>query len=818
MGRSTAKGRYDATEIKTQAAGNWRHILASVGRIDSGLLDGRHHPCPRCGGNDRFRLVDESAGAVLCNQCFRDSNGDGISAIQWLLGCDFGDALEAIGQFLGMAPKSGRKLKTIPKPADALALRPWVPVLAKLWCDTKPGVTPEAILAAGGGLSRYHDTPVISVPIFGAKLLAGEPVGYVVWDSSGAPLPVWEKKDQPPELVKMKTVEGSQPGLIGRDGIECLDGAEVVWKVEGPTDLLALWSIIPPDLRSRHVVLTNANGSRETPPAWVLKLLAGKRVCVLHDADKPGQEGAEKWAGAIAREAELCRNVQLPFRVEATHGPDLRDWINLGGTYAALIEIARGCQPVNSSPDPIENGIEVEGGVAPLDMTSILGRINRATEGWPRRVNDVLFVHEGDTVTWLEGAPALVGYLGTKTRRPPRFHRQVGCHTKDEVYREIQRTATSYRAVETWPHEPMFPDHYYACEAIEPGDGGHLGELLGMFAPSTEIDRDLILAAFATLIWGGPGGTRPLFTATSDHGRGAGKSTLMHLLGELVGGVLKLSAREDADTIKSRLLSPEGMRSRMALLDNVKTMKFSWAELEDLVTTYSISGKRMYHGEGSRPNTLTWAITMNGLSLSPDLAQRAVIIKLDKAAYSGDWERTAREFVVRHRREIIGDLVAFLRSEPVTLTGHSRWAMWENAILARLSDPRETQRLIRERQSQANTEADEAEVIEEFFRAELESYLYDVERQKIFIPTKIAREWMVKATGEQHSVVAVGRILAQRIREGALASLEVNADHRKGKGVVWVGEMTFEQDPVNCDLEEKMTRRRSDDWKNRNMF
>jgi putative DNA primase/helicase len=72
----------------------------------------------------------------------------------------------------------------------------------------------------------------------------------------------------------------------------------------------------------------------------MLPLFASRRSRVLHDADKPGQDGAlgwtdprsqqqrTGWAAAIASTADECRNVVLPYDVAPDHGKDLRDWLN----------------------------------------------------------------------------------------------------------------------------------------------------------------------------------------------------------------------------------------------------------------------------------------------------------------------------------------------------------------------------------------------------------------------------------------------------------------------------------------------------------
>ena len=107
--------------------------------------------------------------------------------------------------------------------------------------------------------------------------------------------------------------------------------------------------------------------------------------------------------------------------------------------------------------------------------------------------------------------------------------------------------------------------------------------------------------------------------------------------------------------MKSRLLSSDGASKRVVLLDNVKSFKFSWAELESLITAPTISGRKLYIGEGQRPNNITFILTLNGVSLSTDLAQRCVIVKLKKPDFSGDWEESTRRFIAKHRHEIVSE-------------------------------------------------------------------------------------------------------------------------------------------------------------------
>ena len=99
----------DVDAIGEATAGRCLEILEKVGGIDPAILDGQHHPCPKCGGTDRFRLIDKDAGAVLCNQCFSEKNGDVFAAIGWLLDLDFVNAAARMGKHFGIEQTNGTK-------------------------------------------------------------------------------------------------------------------------------------------------------------------------------------------------------------------------------------------------------------------------------------------------------------------------------------------------------------------------------------------------------------------------------------------------------------------------------------------------------------------------------------------------------------------------------------------------------------------------------------------------------------------------------------------------------------------------------------
>ena len=344
--------RYDKDLVRQAADGRWPEIIANLGRVDESILDGGHHPCPKCGGSDRFNLNREGTGGAFCNQCFTSRNGDGFATIQWLTGEDFAGVLKRVAEYCGVKPKRGKEKAD---PAKHLEFHPWSPTLVGLWCLKKKPIKPEAVQAIGGRVATYRGQyTVIAIPVWGPSLDESGPVGWVIYRADGGKLPKWERESKEPEWVKVKLTAGSSAGIICSAETGSLASSKgPVWKTEGPTDLLAILSI---DVSSPPTGFTTANGATEKPVEWIVKQLEGKTVYVVHDADKPGQAGATwvdrrggqrrpGWCPVVADYAEVVKNVCLPFPVEVTHGPDLRDFFAGGGTMERLLELAESADP-----------------------------------------------------------------------------------------------------------------------------------------------------------------------------------------------------------------------------------------------------------------------------------------------------------------------------------------------------------------------------------------------------------------------------------------------------------------------------------------
>lgn len=442
----------------------------------------------------------------------------------------------------------------------------------------------------------------------------------------------------------------------------------------------------------------------------------------------------------------------------------------------------------------------------PILMEPLIADILRQTNNWPRRVGEKLFVDsELSGLRMLPRQSHLFGYL-SKTIGRVEWFKGLGCVPKDELFSQLSEDAESYLAIENRPHFPPLKGHYYTFEAqrsVKPGDGRTLEMLLDRFCPLTELDRDLMKAAIVTPFWGGSGGTRPAFLITAPKGRGQGKTKFIEFTASLVGGFFDFSNGEDAATIKKRLLTAESLTKRVVLVDNIKTNKFSWAEMEALITASHISGHQLYTGEQSRPNTLTFFFSVNGAAMSKDMAQRSIEIKLAAPQYAPDWEDETRRFVSENQARIIADVAAFFAKSPVSLDRCSRWGSWDRAVLARLPEPEELQAVIAERREQVDADDEEYEIVVDFFSQQLNELDYDPVTDRVHIPNNIAAQWFSSAMNQHTSANAMTRAIRQYSNEKERCKFTINPSRAYSRGVLWNHE---HNSVVHHDLLQRLKR------------
>ncbi len=250
--RSGSKSHIDVAAVKQSASGRWPDILERVAGIPAELLDGKNHPCPKCCGTDRFRMIDQEAGAVLCNQCFSQYNGDGIAAIRWMLGIDFAAAVRKLCDYLGMASGGNGK--------SSLNI-----VATYNYCDES-------------GELMYQ---VCRLDPKDFRQRAPKPSGGWTWTTKG-----------------LRRIPYRLPELLAADK------EQLVVVPEGEKDV--------DNCRQRGLVATcNAGGAGKWRPEYA-EFFVGRKVCVIADRDEPGDKHGQQVAATLRGKATSVKVIEAP--------------------------------------------------------------------------------------------------------------------------------------------------------------------------------------------------------------------------------------------------------------------------------------------------------------------------------------------------------------------------------------------------------------------------------------------------------------------------------------------------------------------------
>lgn len=295
--------------------------------------------CRAQGRDDQKASAAINVGSGSTRGRYRDLGGSGDSLSLWDFAARYGHYPSwqlARAEFAKIANIIIPSQKDIKRPIDALEFVHYQLSVIRFWCNKRdPFIRPEIFAETGARLARWPATAsdqskqsVIAFPGYGPAGIESDPVAWLIIDDSGGMIRKYEGPSKPPVMCKDVAVGGSEPCLLNKWALTHLAEAEVVWKVEGISDMLFLQSIIPTELKTKHVVITNGFGAVENPVDWCIRMLTGKHVRLVGDCDKPGQIGVGQWVAALANKAASVVSVPLPYPVVESHGKDLRDFGN----------------------------------------------------------------------------------------------------------------------------------------------------------------------------------------------------------------------------------------------------------------------------------------------------------------------------------------------------------------------------------------------------------------------------------------------------------------------------------------------------------
>jgi hypothetical protein len=706
--RSTTQAGPDAHAVKSAAAGRWPSILTALAGIPADVQDGGHHPCPGCGGTDRFRMIDPEAGAVYCNGCFSSGNGDGIAAIQHFGGVDFKTALRMLADHLGISNGNGRATTKGKKAADEATLTKGIkPVdhkpeilnaLLESYGKAKPPITAEGVGKCGG-------TPVDWCGHRCIRLNGREPIdsttitAVALLRADGKPFPAHGKVAE----RKTHTTKGSvNSWLVSGD----VAAAHTILDVEGITDLLAVVSAGLPD---GWVAVTNTAGAKargKLPRPWA----KGKKSISAGDADEPGQDGRRRSAAAYhkAGAAEVLLG-QLPYAIEKDHGKDLRDWLleghkldelptvavtaeqaaewakkpsaagriiiigtdesrvvdeaiealatreNIYQRGGALVQVVEGTEPPKGIARPKDAPR-----IAPMRFPRIREQLADAA-GWYRVTGDgeePERIHPPDWTTKALAArdqwPNMIPRIEAVVESP--ILRADGTVLQTPGY-DVS-TGILFRPQVTFPPVPDSPTRADALRAVEA-----LLEVVEDFPFASPAHRAAWLAGTLTpqsrYAFHGPA---PLFLIDANT-PGCGKSLAADAAFLIAAGreAARMSLPRDDDEFRKRITALAVAGEPLILIDNIPdTGTFGSPSLDAALTATSWSDRILGQTAmaSAVPMFATWWGTGNNVILAADTSRRVVHIRLESPEESPE-ERSGFHHA---------DLLAWVRSERPRLT------------------------------------------------------------------------------------------------------------------------------------------------------
>jgi hypothetical protein len=400
---------------------------------------------------------------------YKDSGGAGKSLSFWEAACEIGhvgaDWKEARKKLAEAASVALPTSKEEHLPADKFAFKTTVHdgLLLEEWGHTKGGITRQACQEVGCLLAEYpkgvattNTQEVVVIPFYGPDLLDADPVGYGFYNLNGGDIFKYNGKTKAGEYKKYLNSIGSKPGLMNRHALQRLATAKRIFKVEGPSDALALQSVIPPELKDEHIVLAHANGALESVQGWWLDLMNNKEVIVIGDRDDSGVAGVNKWLDyLVSRPLKGLGKVVLEcFPHVPDHGQDLRDYLMLGHTYADLEKLI---QPVPLGVPAAPPGVPFTGSIGELrEECSNLERLKLHVLGqWPDHSIDI-YSHETQQTSRITsmnhfsyGNLLQIGSLPIRNCVVPGRDPAPGMLTFDQVSRAIALVASRTHLADT---------------------------------------------------------------------------------------------------------------------------------------------------------------------------------------------------------------------------------------------------------------------------------------------------------------------------------------------------------------------------------
>lgn len=184
-----------------------------------------------------------------------------------------------------------------------------------------------------------------------------------------------------------------------------------------------------------------------------------------------------------------------------------------------------------------------------------------------------------------------------------------------------------------------------------------------------------------------PVGQSPILTVSGNQ-PGIGKTEVVKTVGVILNGVLPTicdaAPSELHKQIGTRLMSND----HFIFLDNIKSGNsgFDSTALAAFITTGNVSVRLLNTNQQISGSNVLFALTLNDARLSPDIATRALPVRL----YSDTVQSMVpfcTDYAFQHRAELYGELLALAKSTPDTsgFVPKTRFASWETFVEPRVA-------------------------------------------------------------------------------------------------------------------------------------
>ncbi len=273
--------RVDAVRLAT--VGREIELIQSVGGLADAILNGRSHPCPWCGGVDRFAVM-KRGDKVICRKC-APKGADVFEVVMRYRGCKFTEAVEMVAEHLQTASAVPRRQPPKPRPFKTAN---------------------DAVKALERRLGKRAAEWVY-------RNAASVPVGLI---------------------CRWNTEEGKtiRPVSFHADG----------WRIEGMPQPFPLYNL-PRLLESELVIVTEGEKAADaamthgftatTSPHGAKSAscadwspLAGKRVVILPDNDADGEVYAAAVVAMLLKVRPVVEWIEIVRLPDLPAGGDIADW------------------------------------------------------------------------------------------------------------------------------------------------------------------------------------------------------------------------------------------------------------------------------------------------------------------------------------------------------------------------------------------------------------------------------------------------------------------------------------------------------------